>query len=414
MHTSLLFLCSFLACVTQNLRGAEEQRGSTNRVHAVQSLCAKLGIGPGAVIADVGCGDGPDTMVFAAVVGERGTVFAQDIDPDRLKKVVGTADQKGFHNVVAVLGQSDDPRLPDGFSDLIYMNRVFHHFSAPREMLKRMWVDLKPGGYLVVVDQQKGPLTDWTPVEKREKEHHWTGETTVVRLAREAGFLFYDVLDRLWHEKEPFVLVFRRPANVQEPAGDPDPAQPLDASAIVQELPLSELGTNTAFFCGLDKGRAVLPVLKSKLPDATQVFDLLPEEWALSSEELPSNAPLAGVEVLRTHRSDVAFPEGGCPRLVLFVDAYHRLWDPAPLLRHLKQQMPGSILLAVVDRKGPDGELRRLAGHHRRISSKLVVEEMRQKGFELQQTLSPPVDDRFFLLFGLKSPTGDGQPRSEK
>jgi len=93
-----------------------------------------------------------------------------------------------------VLGQSQDPRLPDGFADLVYMNRVFHHFAQPQAMLERLWFDLKPGGFLVIVDREKGPLTHWAPVARREKEHHWTGETTVVRVAREAGFLFHDGL----------------------------------------------------------------------------------------------------------------------------------------------------------------------------------------------------------------------------
>lgn len=83
-------------------------------------------------------------------------------------------------------------------------------------MLQRLWHDLQPGGYLVIVDQQEGPLRDWVPFERREEEHHWTGETTVVRLAREAGFLFHDALDDLWHERQPFVPFRPRPSTATE------------------------------------------------------------------------------------------------------------------------------------------------------------------------------------------------------
>lgn len=79
----------------------------------------------------MGCGDGPDTLVFAGLVGPRGTVLAQEIDTAKLKQVQEAADKRGFHQVVPGLGQSEDPRLPDGFADLIYMNRVFHHFARP-------------------------------------------------------------------------------------------------------------------------------------------------------------------------------------------------------------------------------------------------------------------------------------------
>jgi ubiquinone/menaquinone biosynthesis C-methylase UbiE len=399
MRIRQLLLLVLSGLLSTNLPAAENASGSTNRSNAIKALCARLEIGPGAVVADVGCGDGPDTMVFAAIVGERGTVLAQEIDTAKLKNVVETADKRGFHQVVPVLGQSEDPHLPDGYANLIYMNRVFHHFARPQAMLQHLLADLKPGGWLVIVDQQKGPLTDWTPVESREKQHHWTSELTVVRLAREAGFLFHDVLDDLWFEKPPFVLVFRKPVKPVRQIGDPDPARLLDADAVVKLLPLPQAGNGSVVFCGLDAGREVLPVLKAKAPTSSRFFDLVLEEWALSKEELPPAAQTPGVEILRTEKGDLALPADVQPGLVLFVDAYQRLWDPAPLLRRLKQQMPESGRLVVLDRKGPEAEPRRLANHRRRISPTLVTEEMRKAGFQLQRKLPAPEKDRFILVF---------------
>jgi len=106
------------------------QRGDARR-DALRALCQRLEIGLGAVVADVGCGDGPDSMVFAEVVGGSGTVVAQEIDTAKLRKVVDAAGQRGLHHVVPVLGRSDNPHLPDGYADLIYMNRVFHAMSDP-------------------------------------------------------------------------------------------------------------------------------------------------------------------------------------------------------------------------------------------------------------------------------------------
>jgi SAM-dependent methyltransferase len=389
---------------------AAEGRSLTNRSEALNALCQRLDIGPGAVIADVGCGDGPDTVIFAAIVGERGTVLAEEIDAAKLKKVVENADKRGYHQVVPVLGQSDDPRLPDGFVNLIYLNRVFHHFARPRSMLERMWCDLKPGGFLVIVDQQNGPLTDWAPMENREKEHHWTGETAVVRLAREAGFLFHDLLDELWHEKQPFVLVFRKPVAPVKSTGDPDLPRPLDAKALLHALPPAWNDGSAVVFVGLDWGRAVVPALKEQLPASTRFFDVIIDEWALSREELPPEATRAGVEVLRTAKGSLTVPADVRVGLVLFVDAYHRLWEPSPLLQRLKEQMRSSGLVAVVDRKGPDAEPRRLAGHRRRLSASLVIEDMRKAGFHLRRTLPAPAKDHFFLLFGVEASPADRKP----
>lgn len=395
----------FLPAVWWVLAAPDAMHGqsATNRSDALQALCQRLAIGPGAVVADVGCGEGADSLLFASVVGSNGTVLAQEIDTAKLKQVGEKADKRGLHNVVPVLGQSDDPRLPDGFADLAYMNRVFHHFSRPRAMLDRLWLDLKPGGFMVIVDQQKGPLTDWTPMESREKQHHWTAETTVVRLAREAGFLFHDALEDLWHETAPFVLAFRRPLESAQASGDPDLPRPLDAAAVIRALPLTRLANAAVVFVGLDRGRAVLPVLREQLPSSARLFDVALEEWAVSREELPDPAPPAGVEVLRTEKGSLNAPENGRVALVLFADAYHRLWRPGPLLQRLKEQMPPSGLVAVVERDGPETEPRRLANHRRRLSSRLVMDDMRQAGFRLRQTLPAPTPERFFLLFELKA-----------
>ncbi|MBI4659067.1 MAG: methyltransferase domain-containing protein [Verrucomicrobia bacterium] len=401
MRTRLLALA--MAVLAGTAAFGQENRSSTNRSESLKFICQRLGIGSGAVIADVGCGDGPDTMVFASIVGPGGTVLAQEIDTAKLKKVQETADKRGFHQVVPILGQSDDPRLPNGFADLIYMNKVFHHFSRPQNMLRQLWLDLKPGGALAIVDQQKGPLTDWAPMEEREKKHHWTGETTVVRLAREAGFLFHGVWNDLWYEKQPFLLVFRKPVESKQPESDPDLPQRLDANAVIRVLPLAQADGNAVAFFGLDRGREVVPMLKAKLPSSARLYDVMIDEWALSREELPSEAQESKGEILRTTKGDLILPADVQLGLVVFADAYHRLWDPLPILRRLKQHMTGSALIAVIDREGPDSEIRRLAGHRRRISSKVVIEEMRQAGFRLRESQPAPARDRLFLLFGIDS-----------
>jgi ubiquinone/menaquinone biosynthesis C-methylase UbiE len=401
----------FLSAVVWAVHAPDAAHGQnvTNRGDALRAVCRRLAVGPGAVVADVGCGDGADSMVFAAVVGSNGTVLAQEIEPAKLKQVVEKADKRGLHNVVPVLGQSDDPRLPDGFVDLVYMNRVFHHFSRPQAMLERLWHDLKPGGYLVIVDQQKGPLADWAPMESREKQHHWTAETTVVRLAREAGFLFHDALEDLWHETAPFVLAFRRPLESAHASGDPDLPRPLDAAVVLRALPLIRLADAAVVFVGLDRGRAALPALREQLPSSARLFDVALEEWAVSREELPDPSPPAGVEVLRVEKGILTLPEDVRVGLVLFADAYHRLWKPAPLLQRLKEQMPPSGLVAVVERDGPETEPRRLAGHRRRLSSRLVMDDLRQAGFAWRRTLPAPTEDRYFLLFEPKPASADPQ-----
>jgi hypothetical protein len=125
----------------------------------------------------------------------------------------------------------------------------------------------------------------------------------------------------------------------------------------------------------------------------------------LSREEIPAEAPRPGIQLLRTERNSLTLPPEVPVGLVLFADAYHRLWEPCPMLQRLKGRLSATGWLAVLDREGPDDEPRRLAGHRRRVSSRRVIEDMRQAGFYLQRALPAPTPDRFFLLFCPASPS---------
>ena len=128
------------------------------RADAVRALVSHLGLNEGSVIADIGAGNGKDTWVFAEIVGETGKVYAEEIDENKVKSLNDSAEKKNLSQVTAMLGSSSSPCLPSDSVDLIYMNRVYHHFAKPREMLRGIWRSLRPGGYLVVVDQLRGTL----------------------------------------------------------------------------------------------------------------------------------------------------------------------------------------------------------------------------------------------------------------
>jgi SAM-dependent methyltransferase len=287
--------------------------------------------------------------------------------------------------------------------DLEYMHYVFHHFSHPREMLHRLWLGLKPGGLLVIIDREKGPLRVWVEDETREKKHNWTSETTVVRLARESGFLFEETLEDAWFEKEPFVLAFRKPAKPMAAPLDPDPALPFKADAVVKTLPLSKRKHEKLAFFGLDQSRVLLPALRKKLGPGATIYDVALEEWATSTNEVPPTVAGVKAEVLRTAHGKLP-PSADQLTFsgVVFADAYHRIWEPAKLLDQLREKLPKDGWVVVVDRRGPAGEARRVAGHRRHIAPALVREDFARAGFELVSELKPPAPDRFLLRFRIR------------
>jgi predicted methyltransferase len=106
----------------------------------------------GSAVADVGCGNGYFTFRLADRVGATGKVYAVDIMADRIQKVRERAAAKKLPQIVAVVGDPDDPHLPPNSLDAILVVNAYHEFRAYDAMLGHFLAALKPGGRLVVID----------------------------------------------------------------------------------------------------------------------------------------------------------------------------------------------------------------------------------------------------------------------
>lgn len=116
----------------------------------MQALQSKLK--PGDTVADIGAGSGYYTRRLARAVGEKGTVYAVEIQQDMLDLIATNMARHGVTNVKGVLGTIRDPKLPPESVDLVLMVDVYHEFSHPYEMLQGICRALKPGGVVVFVE----------------------------------------------------------------------------------------------------------------------------------------------------------------------------------------------------------------------------------------------------------------------
>jgi len=130
-------------------------------------LMAALEIRPGQSVADVGAGSGYFTWRLAEAVGPRGRVFATDIQPEMLDLLSTNLHQRGFTNVIPILGDTQHPRLPTNSVDLILMVDVYHEFDHPYEMTVGLVEALKPGGRLVLVEYRGEER--WIPIKPLHK-----------------------------------------------------------------------------------------------------------------------------------------------------------------------------------------------------------------------------------------------------
>ena len=111
-----------------------------------------LNLKPGMTVADIGAGVGYMSLRMAKRVGPAGKVYANDLQPEMLQELRKNAAKAKLTNVETVLGEVADPKLPAGKLDLVLLVDVYHEFSQPQQMLRKIRETLKPDGRLVLLE----------------------------------------------------------------------------------------------------------------------------------------------------------------------------------------------------------------------------------------------------------------------
>lgn len=125
-----------------------------------------LALRPGDQVADIGCGTGYFSSRMAQAVGPGGVVYGVEIQREMLDLWSKKMAERGFTQVVGVLGSEKDPRLP-GPIDLAILVDVYHELSFPQEVIAAVCRRLKPGGRLVFVEYRgEDPAVPIKPLHK--------------------------------------------------------------------------------------------------------------------------------------------------------------------------------------------------------------------------------------------------------
>ena len=132
---------------------AQFDNPSRDAIEQPAKVMEAVGIKPGMAVGEVGAGRGYFTFWLAKGVGESGRVYANDIDRASLAALERRRDGEKVGNIETVLGTVDDPRLPPGALDMVFMVNAFHDLEKPVELLANLLPALKPGGTVVIMDR---------------------------------------------------------------------------------------------------------------------------------------------------------------------------------------------------------------------------------------------------------------------
>ena len=140
---------------------SEEERDGDDEPGQLVRL---LGIKSGMVIADIGAGSGYLTVRLSPMVGPRGRIIAQDIEPSYLKGLVQRVKALKLKNVTIGIGQPHDPRLPKASIDLAILVHMYHEITDPYALLHNLAPALKPGGRVGIIDARAATSMHGTPL----------------------------------------------------------------------------------------------------------------------------------------------------------------------------------------------------------------------------------------------------------
>jgi ubiquinone/menaquinone biosynthesis C-methylase UbiE len=158
-----------------------------------------IGLYDGNKVADIGAGTGYFTSVLSRAVGREGKVYAVDIEPEMLAHIA-KRDDLGAAEVVTILADPDDPKLPDGELDVILVVNTWHHIDGRTKYLKKLRSALGVEGRVVVIDWREGELPMGPPAGSKLsrdavidefEEAGWSLETESVLLPYQYFLVFY-------------------------------------------------------------------------------------------------------------------------------------------------------------------------------------------------------------------------------
>lgn len=126
-----------------------------DRLGEAEQVIRLAGVKPGMWVADVGAGEGYYTVRLSPVVGPKGRVLAEDIDPRTRDQLGERVQRERLDNVAVKLGAADDPMLPPGSLDRVFLVHMYHEVQSPYAFLWNLREATKPAGEFIVVDSDR-------------------------------------------------------------------------------------------------------------------------------------------------------------------------------------------------------------------------------------------------------------------
>lgn len=179
---SVVLVAVVLTMVTAMSCLSEDWEKKWNERQPPEKVMDTVGIETGMTVAEFGAGRGRYAVQVAARLGDKGKMYAEDIDAGSLESLQSRCERDGINNVETILGTVTDPKLPTGSCDFVYCINTYHHIEKPVELLRNIIPGLKSTGRLVIIEHSPEKALD------KGFEGHCTPPDSVIAQAIAAGY----------------------------------------------------------------------------------------------------------------------------------------------------------------------------------------------------------------------------------
>jgi ubiquinone/menaquinone biosynthesis C-methylase UbiE len=151
-------------------------------------LFQALAVRAGSTVCEIGAGEGRLAIAAAAVVGEAGRVYANELGDARVRTLREKVAAAKRPQIQVVAGDAQGTHFPEGGCDAVFMRNVYHHFEKPPVMNAAIFAALRPGGRVAVVDFTPPDAEAEDPADRDTDGRHGVTAATVERELKAAGF----------------------------------------------------------------------------------------------------------------------------------------------------------------------------------------------------------------------------------
>ncbi len=132
-----------------------------------EKILTQIGLKPGMVFVDLGCGEGYFALPAARMVGPKGKVIAVDINKSAIARLRQQADAEGLRQLIAEVKAAEETAACEGCADVVFFGIDLHDFANPVQVILNAKVMLRPSGRLVDLDWKAESMQFGPPLEKR-------------------------------------------------------------------------------------------------------------------------------------------------------------------------------------------------------------------------------------------------------